>query len=353
MRDRSIDLLRGIVILLMALDHVRGFTAPFGPEDLDQTTFLFFMTRWITHFCAPVFVFLAGTAAAMHAKKHSIGETRRFLVTRGLWLMLLEVTWITGSWYFSFDQIQLGVIWSIGGAMLLLAGLSWLPRWAVGGLGLLATLILAAPFERSGFLLATGAYEVLGRPVYSVYVIGPWAAVMAMGWGALDLLTVKRKWLVPVGLGATLAWLVIRGLNTPYGDPTMWAPHARGAWMTAASFMAASKYPPSLLYLLMTLGPALALLPLLSRWKGRLSDLVETFGRVPLFFYLLHLPVIHGLTWAVNAWRYGTEKVPETEPLSLIYVYGTWLLVIALLTPICVLWGRLKRTRRWWWLSYL
>lgn len=353
MRDRSIDLLRGLVILLMALDHVRGFMAPFSPEDLDQTTFLFFLTRWVTHFCAPVFVFLAGTAAAMHAEKNTVPDTRRFLLTRGLWLMFLEVTWITWSWYFSFEQIQLGVIWAIGGAMVLLAGLSWLPRTAVGALGLGATLVLAAPFERSGFLLGPESYELLGRPIYSVYVIGPWAAVMAMGWGAMPLLTRHRKWLVPVGIAATLAWLGLRGLNTSYGDPTPWAAHDRGGLISVASFMNASKYPPSLLYLLMTLGPALAALPLLSRWKGRLSDVVESFGRTPLFFYLLHLPLIHGLAWAINGARFGTDKVPAEEPLSLLAIYGLWLLVLALLAPVCAVWDRQKRARRWWWIAYL
>ena len=356
-RDDSIDLMRGIVIVFMALDHVRGFLAPFSPEDLDKTDLLFFFTRWITHFCAPTFLFLAGVGAGMHALKRGLPATRRFLFTRGLWLMFLECTWVSFSWYFSFEQIQLGVLWAIGGSMLILAALSWIPARAVGFVGVLATVAfaLAGPVAEgnalTGLLVWPTAIEVLGRPVYMVYVAGPWAAVMAMGYGATRLVTERRRHLPVVGVALFCAFLALRGLNG-FGNSTAWAAHADWS-MTLAHFLNPNKYPPSLQFQLMTLGPMLAVLPLLSRWKGFVADRFEVFGRVPMFFYLLHLPLIHAITWGINHVRFGTEKYPPDEPLELVTIYAVFIGVVVLLAPVCSAWAKLKRTKSWWWLSYL
>jgi len=356
-RDVSIDLMRGLVIVFMALDHVRGFLAPFSPEDFDQTNLLFFFTRWITHFCAPTFLFLAGVGAGMHADKRGLVKTRWFLLTRGLWLMFLECTWVTFSWYFSFDAVQLGVLWAIGGSMLILAALSWIPRRIVGLLGVLATLGLAllGPVRDGDALVGLFIWpvvtEVAETPVYMVYVAGPWAAVMAMGYGATRLLREHRRHLPLLGLAIFCGFVALRGLNG-FGDANPWLVRDSAA-MTFADFMNPNKYPPSLQFQLMTLGPMLAALPLLSRWRGWLADRFETFGRVPMFFYLLHLPVIHGLTWGLNHARFGTEKYPPDQPLELFTIYAVFIGVVVLLAPVCQLWARLKRTKSWWWLSYV
>ena len=356
-RDLSIDLMRGLVIVFMALDHVRGFLAPFSPEDLERTNLLFFLTRWITHFCAPTFLFLAGVGAALHAAKRGLPATRRFLLTRGLWLMFLECTWVTFSWYFSFDAIQLGVLWAIGGAMLILAALSWLPPRIVGALGVLATLGLAllGPVPDGGavvgFFLWPTSIQVAETPVYMVYVAGPWAAVMACGYGAKDLVVGDRTRLALVGLALTFAFVALRFFNG-FGDAGAWEVHEDWT-MTLAHFLNPNKYPPSVQFQLMTLGPMLLALPLLSRWRGWLADRFETFGRVPMFFYLLHLPLIHLVTWALNDWRFGTEKYPGDQPLELFTIYAVFVGVVVLLAPICELWAKLKRTKSWWWLSYL
>ncbi len=356
-RDSSIDLMRGLVIVFMALDHVRGFMAPFSPEDLERTNLLFFFTRWITHFCAPTFLFLAGVGAGLHAAKRGLSATRRFLQTRGLWLMFLECTWVSFSWYFSFQQVQLGVLWAIGGSMVILAALSWIPPRVVGFLGVLATVGLAVhgPVPDGGalvgLLLWPTGIQIGGVPVNIVYVVGPWAAVMAMGYGATDLVTENRRHLPLLGLALFCGFLALRGLNG-FGDSSPW--QAQGDWtMTLAHFLNPNKYPPSLMFQLMTLGPMLALLPLLARWKGWLAGRFEVFGRVPMFFYLLHLPLIHLVAWGINHARFGTERYPGDQPLELLTIYGIFIGVVVLLAPICELWAGLKRAKSWWWLSYL
>jgi len=362
-RIAAIDRLRGLVIVLMALDHCRDFFQPagIGPENLDTTFGLFFFTRWVTHFCAPVFVLLAGAGARLYSDKvDDPGETARWLLTRGLWLMFLEVTWITGAWFFGWPAIHLGVVWGIGGAMLLLAGCVTLPGRVVGIVGATLTVLLAAvavPGDWAlGFLFQPGYFPdvVFGRGISNVYVVIPWFAVMAMGWGLAPLLAdpERRGRLLGWGAAAFLGFVVLRALNG-FGDPRPWAPHPRGAWVTMFDFLNASKYPPSLDYLLMTLGPALAFLPTLSRWRGIVGTALQTFGQVPLFFYLLHLPGYH-LAGVLHAQvRFEESTIPGSEPLSLGLIWGVWIVGLLALYPLCVWWRGVKRRRPYWWVAYL
>jgi uncharacterized membrane protein len=360
----SLDLLRGLVISWMALDHVRNFMAPYSPELLDKASFLFFLTRWITHFCAPSFVFLAGVGAALHSLKGDLGATRRFLITRGLWLMVLEATWVNFSWFFAFDKVVLGVLWAIGGAMVLLGLLSWLPRRLVGALGALTTLVLAGvgtlPEATAAALgPVTGLVfqphywpEAPALPVSFVYIIVPWWGVMALGWGFGDLVKKHTDKAGLVGLAAIALFVVLRAFDG-YGDPGDWETQSRSI-MTVADFINPSKYPPSLMFQLMTLGGALAMLPLLERWRGRLAEAFLVFGRVPLFFYLLHLPLIHALTWGWNSWRWGSRRPSPDDPLELWAIYALFAFVLVALWPVCWRWAKLKKDHPdWTWLRYL
>lgn len=361
-RVAALDLLRGGVMVLMALDHTRDFFQPLGtnPEDLATTTLPLFATRWVTHFCAPVFVFLAGVSVALYRQRDGAAAATRFLLTRGLWLMLLEATWVTFSWFFDFDLVHLGVLWAIGGSMVLLAALAWLPRRSVLGLGLTLTLLLAAfPVDRDtwllGLLCQPRGFELLGQAFHQSYAIVPWFGVIAVGYGVADLLTSARagRWLPVAGLGAIAAFTVLRGFNA-FGDPAPWSIQARGPLVSAMAFLSPSKYPPSLLFQLMTLGPVLIALPLLGRWRGPTAVPLLVFGRVPLFFYLVHLPLAHlgGMLYALA--RHGEPRIPAEAPLSLPLIYGAWGLLLVVLFPACWAWGRLKRARRgWWWLRYL
>ena len=361
-RIGAIDLLRGLVIAAMALDHTRDFFQPIGasPEDLATTTLPFFLTRWITHYCAPVFVFLAGVAVALYTRRRPPADALRFLVTRGVWLMLLEATWVSFSWHFGFPLTHLGVLWAIGGAMVVLAAVARRPRLVVGAIGLAITVLLhtfevPATLPVLGMLCQPQGFDILGHHFAQSYAIVPWFAVMACGFGIAGLLAdpQRRLRLVWIGAAALVAFVALRALNG-YGDPRPWVAHARGGWVTAAAFANPSKYPPSLMFQLMTLGPALAVLPLLALWRGRIAGVFLTFGQVPLFFYLLHLPVIH-LAGLVHAEiRFGQSRIPEGEPLSLALIYTAWVALLGTTWPVCRAWQRLKRSRRdWWWLSYL
>jgi len=361
-RIGAIDLLRGLVIAAMALDHTRGFFQPsgVGPEDLATTSLPFFLTRWFTHFCAPVFVFLAGAAVALYSKRRPPGDALRFLLTRGLWLMVLEATWVSFAWYFQFDLTHLGVLWAIGGSMVLLAAVVRLPPAVVGGIGLATALLLAAfPVPAAmpvlGVLCQPQGFEVLGHDFAQSYAILPWFGVMACGFGVASIMAnpVRHRHLVWIGAAAIAAFVVLRALNG-YGDPRPWEPHGRGGWVTVAAFVNPSKYPPSLMFQLMTLGPALVVVPLLARWRGRIAAFFLTFGQVPLAFYLLHLPLIHLAGFVHAQLRYGENRVPQGEPLSLALIYGAWIALLAVTWPVCEAWRRLKRAHSdRWWLSYL
>lgn len=370
-RISALDRLRGLVIALMALDHVRDFFQPAGvsPENWDTTTWPFFLMRWVTHFCAPVFVLLAGVSVGLYLPRRSKTEGLRFLVTRGLWLMLLEPTWISFSWYFNLERTHLGVMWAIGGAMVGLALLLWLPRWAVGVVGAAITLWLSAmPELVSGWELASsaspgqvalhrlvhpGAFEVGGHSVVQSYVMLPWLGVMALGYGLSGTVGgPQRKWAPLVGVVAVLAFLGLRWANG-FGDPAPWEAHPRPG-TTLMHFLNPTKYPPSLDYQLMTLGPALIALPLLERLSGWGARALEGFGRVPMFFYLLHLPAAHLMGLAYAQLRFGTAGIPGEQPLSLGLILGAWALLLLALFPLCEAWGRFKRANpEKVWLRYL
>lgn len=372
----SVDMLRGLVMVIMALDHVRDFfhTGGFDPTDLTKTNSALFMTRWITHFCAPVFVFLAGTGAFLSTSR---GKTKPqlawFLLTRGLWLVILELTVIKFAWTFDYNYhygLAALVIWALGWSMIVLAGLIFLPTWSIAlfGVVMIAThnlfdgvsgesfgslsglwMIL---HKRSGFEIAPGIEFGVGYPLI------PWIGVMAVGYSFGKLLLLesekRRKLLLALGIGLTLAFIVIRAVNV-YGDPSPWAVQDNGLF-TFFSFINTTKYPPSLLYLLITLGPGIIALAFFDRLRepGIFARPFLVFGRVPLFYYILHLYLIHALA-VVLAWvRYGfASPAPQGYGYGLPVVYLVWLAILVMLYPVCRWFAGVKKRRRDAWLSYL
>ena len=391
-RVDSLDLLRGWIMIIMALDHVRDFfhadVLLFGPQNLDRTNAAIFFTRWITHFCAPVFCFLAGTGAFLSLSRGKTkGQLSYFLLTRGAWLILLELTWVQLSWTFSVASLlEPGgtVLWMLGWSMIALAALIHLPLWAVtafalvmiAGHNLLDPLVPAQFGRLSGLwnvLHEGGPFRLLPKTVFYVaYPLVPWIGVMAAGFAFGTIVqrerAERRRLLLWLGVGLTLAFVLLR-LTNVYGDPRPWAPHARGAVFTFLSFLNVEKYPPSLLFLLMTLGPAMLALWLFDREAGKLAQPVITIGRVPLCFYLLHLPLIHllaliysyatfghpsGLFVVPPFWAEGEARAlyPPGFGYGLAGVYVMWLITILLLYPLCAWFAKLKQRRRDAWLSY-
>lgn len=385
-RLESIDILRGIVIVLMAIDHVRDFWMPtgFGPENLARTTAALFFTRWITHFCAPVFVLLAGTGAFLFQNKRGDKQAlSRFLLTRGAWLMVLEVAVVSPSWFLDAPPAwvaNLQVIWVIGLSMVLLAGLIWLPRWALLGFTLILigghNLLDGIQLDQLGgwkylwsLLHVQRFFPVMQGSVLLMfyYPLIPWVAVMATGYllGPVFLMEESRRhrWLYALGLAGIALFIVLRTSNF-YGDPGPWSIQERGPIFTLLSFLRTEKYPPSLLFLCMTLGPALIALPLLERIQNRLSTAMLVFGQVPLFFYVFHVPLIHGAARIYNVLRYGSQyastwfywgpnRVPSSYEPSLLLMYGVWIIVVVLMYFPCRWYCGQKRTKRKVWMSYL
>ncbi|HEX8155299.1 MAG TPA: heparan-alpha-glucosaminide N-acetyltransferase domain-containing protein [Thermoanaerobaculia bacterium] len=372
----SIDVLRGIVMVLMAIDHARVYftNAHFDPLALDRTWPALFVTRWITHFCAPVFLFLAGTSAFLSAKRN----LSRFLLARGLWLVLLEVTIIDMLWLFDGEWMQAGagVIWAIGWSMIALAALVKLPVRVVGmfGLAMIALHNLLDPLVPSQLGPAAWLWTVLheGGPlplgpffVFVAYPLVPWIGVMAAGYAFGSLIAAsehRARLFARTGAIATIAFIVLRALNV-YGDPVAWSRQPSMLY-TLFSFVDTHKYPPSLAYLLMTLGPALLLLAWLERTQVR-GPLV-VFGRVPFFYYLLHLGLLHAMAVALQAargrdvgWMLGTPPGPSVYFPPADYGYGlpvvylTWAIAVAALYWPCRWFAEVKARRRDAWLSYL
>jgi uncharacterized membrane protein len=381
-RLNSVDFLRGLVIVIMALDHARDFftNVPFDPTDLTQTTAPLFFTRWVTHFCAPVFVFLAGTSAYLYqARGKSHREVSWFLLTRGLWLVVLEWTVVRWAWMFNLgyttELLFVQVIWVIGVSMIILAGLVHLPLGAVAAVGIAMiaghNLLDGVTAESLGrwaplwiLLHVQAPIPLRGDQIFFViYPLVPWIGVMAAGYAFGRLLQrpaeERRLLLIRLGAGLTAAFLVIRAINV-YGDPAPWAVQ-ESAGRTALSFLNTTKYPPSLLFLLMTLGPAIALLPFFERLRGPLARVVTVYGRVPLFFYVLHLFLIHALALLVGTLA-GFEPgsflrvwmfFPEAWGYGLQTVYLVWVGVVLALYPLCRWFAGVKARRREAWLSYL
>jgi uncharacterized membrane protein len=395
----SVDLLRGLVMVIMALDHTRDY---FGlrelqdPMNMATTTPALFFTRWITHFCAPVFVFLAGTGAFLSGTRgKSTGQLSWFLFSRGLWLALLDVTIIRYSWIFSFDNhgVGIGVIWAIGWSMVVLSLLVWLPTSAITVFGV-AMIALHNAFDNYkaadvgdfGWLwailhtqepvvkmAADGAWQVGGSPfdfrkAYFVFSPGypliPWIGVLAAGYGFGALLMLeprqRKKQLLGLGIALTALFAVLR-LTNVYGDLYPWKKQERGDLFTFFSMLNCHKYPPSLDYLLMTLGPAITALAFFDRTPGALGRFFIIYGRVPLFYYLLHLPLIHaGVRLAAqirgdpNAWTADAFAVPDQYRFTLTEVYLIWIGVVLFLYPLCYWFAGVKRRHRdVVWLSYL
>jgi uncharacterized membrane protein len=397
-RIDSIDLLRGIVMVVMMLDHTRDFVHNagffFDPTDLTRTNTALFLTRWITHYCAPVFVFLAGTGAYMQSVRGKRKlDLSRFLVTRGLWLIVLELTLVRLGAFFSFDYRFLGVlqvIWVIGVSMIILAALIHLPLSVIAAFGVLMIAFhnlldrfRAIPWQGPGtpipsvggklwmILHQQGGYPIDGWPspfLFVIYPLIPWIGVMAVGYafGAIFQMDAarRRKLLLTIGGLATALFIIIRAIAR-YGDPAKWS-RQKNAIFTVLSFINTTKYPPSLLFLLMTLGPAIAALA----WfevidRGVISRFFITFGRVPLFFYLLQWPTAHLIAVLLN-WIFGKPVAwlfmsplqlfanpPQGQGFNLFVVYLSWIAGVAFLYPLCKWFAGVKGRRRDWWLSYL
>jgi uncharacterized membrane protein len=378
-RIHSIDIVRGFVIMLMALDHVRDYFSNAHIDLLDptQTTVGLYITRWITHLCAPTFIFLAGVSAQRLSTRMATGQLSRYLMTRGLWMIALEVTVVLGAWSFNFryDQgVFLQVMWAIGASMLCLAALVHLPIRVIGIFGavMIATHNLLDPITPAAF----GAWSPLWTFLHArgpmaigfvSYPLIPWIGVMALGFamGTLyDANADHRRTVLRIASAAALVLFVVLRLLNVYGDPHPWEHHAT-LTATLMSFFDVEKYPPSLLYLLATLGIAwrmLAAAETLSNGVAQaFSRVLETFGRVPLFFYVLHIVLAHLLAgMAALAEGFGTtvlansfHSLPKNWGWDLPLVYCAWLAVLLLLYPACVWFGELKRRRTDWWLAYL
>lgn len=380
----AIDVLRGIVMVVMALDHVRDFfsASNHDPTDLSQTTTALFLTRWVTHFCAPTFVFLAGASAFLYGRRgRTRREVSRFLFTRGLWLVFLEVTVVRFGWEFDlgYRLTTLQVIWAIGCSMILLSVLIYLPRGAilVFGLGLIALHNLVdsldidtlGGFRWLGILLhEPGRIHLTGsRRLFVVYPLVPWIGLLPLGYVFGPMLVDpnpnRRRWrLLGLGLALTAGFVALRLLNR-YGDPRPWESQP-SRWLSALAFLNTEKYPPSLDFLLMTLGPSIALLPIVEWLRGPWAEPLTILGRVPQFFYVAHLYVIHFLIAVVTIARLGlTQSLrladgpfipPEDHGFGLPIVYLAWVVVILLLYPACRWFARVKKRHRdQSWLSYL
>jgi uncharacterized membrane protein len=381
----SIDVLRGLIMVIMALDHVRDYFSgdTMSPEDLSVTTPALFFTRWITHFCAPVFVLLAGTSAYLYGTR---GRTKRelshFLWTRGLWLVVLEVTVVNWAWHFdlSYPRLTFMVIWALGISMIGMAFFVHLPlRWITGiGVAMILghNLLDGITFAQTDWRFVPWAllHDVpkrlaltSGTTIVFLYPIVPWVGVMAAGYGLGALFQkppeLRQRWLIRLGVGMVAGFILLR-LSNLYGDSAHWSVQSSGVF-TLMSFLNCSKYPPSLLYLLMTLGPALLLLAFMERRPRWQPAWLVIYGRVPMFYYLLHLYLLHlgaGLTAlflgrAGHAqWVLGSSfnmNRPEDYGYPLWAVYLAWIIIVAMLYLPCRWYAGVKQRNRSPWLSYL
>jgi uncharacterized membrane protein len=369
-RLQSVDILRGLVVALMALDHTRDFfsTDSFNPRDVSDPAL--FLTRWITHLCAPTFIFLAGLSAYLYGRGRPLTELSRFLFFRGLWLILIEFTLVRVAWTFDLGFADLafaGVIWVIGASMIVLAALVNLPRWGIVALALamIAGHNLLDGIRAQDLGAAGAVWHMLHEPgraqlgatvgVYVLYPLIPWIGVMIAGYalGPVMLLEPKarQRVLVALGAGVTFGFVALRATNL-YGDPAPWTVQEMPL-STVLSFVNCEKYPPSLLFLMMTLGPALMLLAAFEHAWGQLAGRLATFGQVPFFFYVAHIYLIHALAVATGFAMTGALASRPELGLSLASVYPIWLLVLVLLYPLCLWFGELKERRTEWWWPYL
>ncbi|MCX2681396.1 heparan-alpha-glucosaminide N-acetyltransferase domain-containing protein [Galbibacter sp. EGI 63066] len=387
-RIESIDILRGVVMVIMALDHARDYFhygSFYGnPTNIETTTPILFFTRFITHFCAPVFVFLAGTAAFLYGSKKTRPELFKFLFTRGLWLILLEIVVNNIIWFtdITYSLLVLQVIWAIGVSMICLSFLIYLPRKVIliigiiliAGHNLLDGIVMEGTSFRSiiWYILHQDKFLALdsSHMVVFHYPLIPWIGLMALGYlfgtfyqKGYNVKT-RQKWLLRIGFGVTVMFFVLRGLNS-YGDLVPWAIQETTT-KTILSFFNVTKYPPSLLFLLITIGPSILFLYYFENAKNKLTNFFLVFGRVPLFYYFVHVFVIHALAIAGMAIFGGNwhDMIIDAEGFmnanlatygySLIIVYCVWISVILLLYPFCKKYMIYKaNNKNKWWLSYL
>jgi len=369
-RIDSIDLVRGLAMILMALDHVRVYSGvPAGGPSPG-----IFFTRWITHFVAPAFAFLAGTSIYLHGRKlASRGALSRFLLTRGAWLVLLELTLIRVFWTFNLDfahYMLAGVIWMLGICMILMAAIIYLPVRAIGVAGVLIILlhnvldfVPRPPIPEPLWAFLYGGGPSVG-PLLVLYVVIPWIGVMMAGYAFGRVMEMpqeqRRRATLRLGIGLTVLFFVVRGVNL-YGDPHPWTQER-----LPLGFLATTKYPASLAFLLMTLGPMFIAIAIAEHRTGRIARAITVFGRVPMFYYLLHIPLIHVAACivslvregAIDPWLFGNHPMnppplPPNYTWSLGLLYAVYALcVVALYFP-CRWYAELRATKRWPWLSYI
>lgn len=386
-RIESIDLLRGLVMIIMALDHTRNFihegALVADPLDLATTNPALFFTRWVTHFCAPIFVFLAGTSAFLQGQRKTKKELAAFLIKRGLWLILVEVTLITFGITFdiTFNIFFLQVIWAIGISMVLLGLMIWLPFKAILATGLLIVIghnsldfyEAANPGNSSLFYSLLHRQNFIpfgnGRILGILYPFLPWTGLMLLGYCFGKLFTAydgsaRRTLLLKLGASVIALFVVLRFINV-YGDPSPWS-EQKTAFLSVLSFINTTKYPPSLLFMCMTIGPAIIFLALAGKVKSAVARVITIYGKVPFFYYILHFYLIHltavifsllrGHSFSEGA--NGAQGIPfkfvfPAEGLSLGGTYLVWMGIVALLYPACKWFSNYKQTHRQWWLSYL
>ena len=384
-RIEAVDVLRGVIMILMALDHVRDYygDAAASPTNLATATAGLFLTRWVTHFCAPVFFLLTGTGAYLALRRRTRSGLSRFLLTRGLWLIFLELTVMRFFWQFNVDYrlTVLTVLWALGWCMIVLAGLVYLPPWLVTTIGALMIAFhnLLDGVRAQSFGAFAPIWSVLHAPgvivadprhvVFAAYPLVPWVGVTAVGYGLGQLYrwpaARRRALLLRLGIAATAAFVLLRAANV-YGDPQRWSPQPTPAF-TVLSFVNATKYPPSLLFLLMTLGPAMLVLWAVDQRTPAPLRPAVIFGRVPFFYYLMHVLLMHAAAVVLCYARYGgvhwmfesptLAHYPVTQPpawpLPLPLVYLVWASLVVALYPICRWYSGLKARRTDAWLSYL
>jgi uncharacterized membrane protein len=370
----------------MILDHVRTFLHAseyaYDPLDPGQTTTLVYLTRWVTHLCAPTFVFLAGVSIWIQlARGKGRRELSTFLLSRGGWLILMEVTVVSFALAFEVPYVMLlQVIWAIGWSMVALAALIWLSRWAVLALGITIiaghdTLDAIKPDQWGVYADLWIVLHSGGRLMHDgsllalvVYPVLPWLGVMALGYGVGEVFLKaplqRDRTLLTLGVGMVLIFFILRSTQA-YGDPHLWSVQA-DLRSTVMLFFNVQKYPPSLLYVCITLGPVLLITPLVERWRGQPARFFRILGSVPMFAYVLHLYLVHALAILLHLiWHqqissqfnfvakvFTTPQVAEGTGLPLPLVYVTWLIVIAILYPLCRWYAQIKKRRTDWWLSY-
>jgi uncharacterized membrane protein len=390
-RLQSVDALRGAIMMLMAIDHIRDYVArsamQFLPTDLTRTTAAIFFTRWITHFCAPVFMLTAGLGAFfwMNRGHRSKSELSGFLVTRGIWLILLEVTLMRMIMFFQISfrghLVLLIILWAIGISMIALAALVHLPLRVLAGLSIaiIALHNLLDPISPQRFGRLAWLWDILhqrsvlsfmGVNFVTAYPVLPWIGVMSLGYslGTIFLWDAARRqrFLIRLGLALTAAFILVRAINV-YGDPFRWS-HQASALFSVLSFLNTTKYPPSLDFLLMTLGPALAVMGWLERFHFSFASPLIVFGRVPFFYYVAHMLLAHLIAVEMSFARYGRHAFLLIPPPSmgspgklfppdygfpLWTVYAVWIAVLLLLYPACRWFANVKQSHHQWWLSYL